>query len=176
MAMDRMGVSPAQSIFIDDNRTTCPVPRPWVSRPFTTRDGTAFGRIWPGCAPRPWRTTDARRVFPLRPGPGRPAHHRRAGPGGLVAALLRWPYASVFFLCARRFACSSSATRSGWFRTVRARVRRRRSGGPAGPGSGPAYRRDEGVVCIFMNVFNVHVEPGARGRDLERIEYFPGSS
>jgi phosphatidylserine decarboxylase len=94
----------------------------------------------------------------------------------LVAALLRWPYASVFFLLCTAFCVQ-------FFRDPERVV-------PDGPGlvvspadgrvvrlgraPDPLTGEMKDVVCIFMNVFNVHVNRVPVAGTIERIEYFPG--
>ncbi len=94
----------------------------------------------------------------------------------LVTALLRWPYASVFFLLCTAFCVQ-------FFRDPERVV-------PDGPGlvvspadgrvvrlgraPDPLTGEMKDVVCIFMNVFNVHVNRVPVAGTIERIEYFPG--
>ncbi len=94
----------------------------------------------------------------------------------LVAALLRWPYASVFFLLCTAFCVQ-------FFRDPERVV-------PDGPGlvvspadgrvvrlgraPDPLTGEMKDVVCIFMNVFNVHVNRVPVAGTIERVEYFPG--
>ncbi len=94
----------------------------------------------------------------------------------LVAALLRWPYAAVFFLLCTAFCVQ-------FFRDPERVV-------PDGPGLAvspadgrvvrlgrapdPLTGEMKDVVCIFMNVFNVHVNRVPVAGTIQRIEYFPG--
>ncbi|NDY58485.1 phosphatidylserine decarboxylase family protein [Desulfovibrio sulfodismutans] len=94
----------------------------------------------------------------------------------LVMALLRWPYAAVFFLLLTVFCVQ-------FFRDPE-RVVPDAPGLVVSPADGRVVRLGRApdpltgemkeVVCIFMNVFNVHVNRTPVAGTIERIKYFPG--
>lgn len=94
----------------------------------------------------------------------------------LVAALLRWPYVAVFLLLLTAFCVQ-------FFRDPE-RVVPDAPGLAVSPADGRVIRLGRApdpltgemkdVVCIFMNVFNVHVNRVPVAGTIERVEYFPG--
>jgi len=94
----------------------------------------------------------------------------------LVTALLRWPYAAVFFLLLTAFCVQ-------FFRDPE-RVVPDAPGLAVSPADGRVIRLGRApdpltgemkdVVCIFMNVFNVHVNRTPVAGTIARVQYFPG--